>query len=70
MRVELFAGAAREFLADLAQVVLSQMSQHVLAGREDGLALGTHMLPAGYFLVAVIGLQVPGYVFAKGLEIL
>lgn len=70
MRVELLARAAREFLADLTEVVFGQMGQHVLAGREDGLALGTQMLPAGYLLVAVVGLQVPGHVLAKGLEIL
>lgn len=69
MRIEFLAGAARVFLTDLTQVMLGQVGQHVLTGREDGLALGTQML-SGYLLVTVISLQVPGHVFAKGLEIL
>lgn len=70
VRIKFLAGAAREFLADLAEVVLGQVGQHVFAGREDGLALGAQMLPAGYLLVAMVGLQMPSHVLAKGLEVL
>lgn len=69
MRVKFLAGTAREFLTDLTQIMLGQVGQHVLAGWKNGLALRTYMLP-GYFLVAMVGLQVPSHVFTKGLEIL
>lgn len=70
MRIELLAGAARVFLADLTQVVLGQVGEHVLTGWENGLALGTQMLSTGYLLVTVIGLEVPSHVLTKGFEIL
>lgn len=67
MRVELLAGTAGVLLADLTEVVLGQMHQHVLFILESSLALGTRM---SNDVVPVISLKMPGQVFPERFEIL
>lgn len=67
MRVEFLAGAAGVLLADLTQVVLNQMVQHVFAVGKGRFALRTRV---SRHLVAVIGLQVSRQVFPERLEVL
>lgn len=75
MRVELLARVAYVLLADLAEVVLGQVCEHVLAIREDRIALGTRMLQLtgnGRLLIAphMVRLKMPSDVLAERVKVL
>lgn len=67
MGIEFLARAAGVLLADLPEIMLRQMCQHVLPVLEAGLAfratVSDHVVP-------VVGLQMPGQMLPEGLEVL
>lgn len=67
MGIELFAGTTGILFANLAQIMLCQVHQHVFPVLESGLTLGTRMSDS---IVSMISLKVSGQMFSERFKVL